>query len=77
MTADTAAMERKLQEAGVIDPEAHVVGILTGNVLKDPDAVIGYHKDELFDHYGIRGTYANKPQVIDATVDAVRKALGR
>lgn len=54
-----------------------MVGILTGNVLKDPDAVIGYHKDELFDHYGIRGTYANKPQVIDATVEAVRKALGR
>ena len=51
--------------------------ILTGNVLKDPDAVIGYHKDELFDHYGIRGTYANKPQVIDATVDAVKAALGR
>ena len=68
---------KKLVDAGVIDPEAHVVGILTGNVLKDPDAVIGYHKDELFDHYGIRGTYANKPQVIDATVDAVKAALGR
>ncbi len=73
----SVAGAKKLQEAGVIDSEAHVVGILTGNVLKDPDAVIGYHQDTLFKEYGIRGTYANKPQLIDGTVDAVKKALGR
>ena len=72
----SVAGAKKLVEAGVIDPEAKVVGILTGNILKDPDAVIGYHKDELFDHYRIRGTFANKPQLIDPEIGAVKKALG-
>ena len=71
----SVAGARKLVETGVIDPEATVVGILTGNILKDPDAVIGYHQDTLFGKYGIRGTYANKPQVIDPTLEAVRNAL--
>ncbi|MDD3118801.1 MAG: threonine synthase [Victivallales bacterium] len=71
----SVAGAKKLVDAGVIDPEASVVGILTGNVLKDPDAVIGYHKDEL-QHMGIRGTYANRPILIKPTVAAVRRALG-
>ncbi|MPM66760.1 Threonine synthase [bioreactor metagenome] len=71
----SVAGARKLVASGVIDQDATVVGILTGNVLKDPDAVIGYHQDTLMEHYGIKGTYANKPTVIDATLDAVRAAL--
>ncbi len=67
---------KKLRDSGVIGPDEKVVGILTGNILKDPDAVVGYHQDTLMDHYGIRGTFANKPIVIPATLDAVRKALG-
>ena len=67
---------KKLRDSGVIGPDEKVVGILTGNILKDPDAVVGYHQDTLMDHYGIRGTFANKPVVIPATLDAVRKALG-
>lgn len=67
---------KKLRDSGVIAPDEKVVGILTGNILKDPDAVVGYHQDTLMDHYGIRGTFANKPVVIPATLDAVRKALG-
>lgn len=70
----SVAGAKKLVDMGVIDPEAKVVGILTGNVLKDPDAVIGYHKDEL-QSYGIKGTYANRPVVIDATIEAVKTAL--
>ncbi|MDD5727457.1 MAG: threonine synthase [Victivallales bacterium] len=70
----SVAGARKLVAAGVIDPEATVVGILTGNILKDPDAVIGYHKNEL-GSLGIKGTYANAPMLIEATVAAVRKAL--
>ena len=70
----SVAGAKKLVDAGVIDPEATVVGILTGNVLKDPDAVIGYHKDELRS-MGIVGTYANRPTVIDPTVEAVKEAL--
>ena len=67
---------KKLRDSGVIASDEKVVGILTGNILKDPDAVVGYHQDTLMDHYGIRGTFANKPVVIPATLDAVRKALG-
>ena len=67
---------KKLRDSGVIAPDEKVVGILTGNILKDPDAVVGYHQDTLMEHYGIRGTFANKPVVIPATLDAVRKALG-
>ncbi len=70
----SVAGAKKLVELGVIDPDATVVGILTGHVLKDPDAAIGYHKDELR-RLGICGTYANRPQVIDATLEAVRAAL--
>ena len=71
----SVAGAKKLVDAGVIDRDATVVGILTGNILKDPDAVIGYHQDTLFEHYGVRGTYANKPTVIDPTLDAVKTAL--
>lgn len=67
---------RKLAQKGVIGPEETVVGILTGNILKDPDAVIGYHQDTLMEHYGIRGTFANKPLQIPPTLEAVKAALG-
>ncbi len=70
----SVAGAKKLVDMGVIDPEASVVGILTGNVLKDPDAVIGYHKDELRDR-GIVGTYANAPTVIEPTLEAVEAAI--
>ncbi|MDD2479195.1 MAG: threonine synthase, partial [Victivallaceae bacterium] len=71
----SVAGAKKLVDAGVIDPEASVVGILTGNILKDPDAVIGYHQDKLA-KMGIKGTYANKPMVIEPTVEAVKRAIG-
>ena len=70
----SVAGAKKLVDMGIIDKDAKVVGILTGNVLKDPDAVIGYHKDEL-GSMGIKGNFANKPLVIDATVSAVKAAL--
>ncbi len=72
----SVAGAKKLVDAGIIDPEEKVVGILTGNILKDPDAVVGYHKDEL-GKLGIRGTYANKPVVIKPTLEAVKAALGK
>jgi len=70
----SVAGAKKLVEMGIISPDASVVGILTGNVLKDPDAVIGYHKDELRDK-GIVGTFANKPFNIKASLEAVKQAL--
>jgi threonine synthase len=70
----SVAGAKKLVEAGVIHPEAKVVGILTGNILKDPDAVIGYHQDTLGDK-NIRGTFANKPVAIKPELTAVENAL--
>jgi len=65
---------RKLVEAGVIDPDAKVVGILTGNILKDPDAVVGYHQDTLRDR-NIEGRFANKPLSIKPTMEDVERIL--
>jgi threonine synthase len=48
-SAATLAGTKKLVENGIIQPEETVVGILTGHVLKDPDATIGYHSNMLED----------------------------
>lgn len=70
----SVAGAKKLVDAGIIGTDEQVVGILTGNILKDPDAVVGYHKDELR-HLGIKGTFANAPQVISPSIEAVRNAI--
>lgn len=70
----SVAGAKKLVDAGVISPNESVVGILTGNVLKDPDAVIGYHKNEL-GHMGIEGRFANSPVLVKPTVEAVKAVL--
>ena len=46
-SACSLAGTRKLVERGVIEPHERVVGILTGHLLKDPDATIGYHQNTL------------------------------
>jgi threonine synthase len=48
-SAATLAGTRKLAAKGIIKPDETVVGILTGHVLKDPDATIGYHSGTLED----------------------------
>ncbi|MDQ7024522.1 MAG: threonine synthase [Anaerolineae bacterium] len=48
-SAATLAGTRKLAAKGIIKPHETVVGILTGHVLKDPDATIGYHSGTLED----------------------------
>jgi len=69
---------RKLVAAGVIDPEASAVGILTGNLLKDPDAVVNYHLDKLVEKgMPIKGNFKNVPMQVAADVQAVKAALGR
>lgn len=70
----SVAGAKKLAEAGIIHPDEKVVGILTGNLLKDPDAVVGYHQDKLTDK-GIRGTFANKPKLIKARLEDVKAVL--
>src|SRR5439155_7510689 len=46
-SAASLAGVRKLAAAGVIDRDADVVAVLTGNVLKDPDYIFKYHTDQL------------------------------
>lgn len=65
---------KKLVSAGIIDKRASAVGILTGNLLKDPDAVINYHMDKLKD-IGVNGSFRNMPIQIPADIEAVKAAL--
>ncbi|MFN7972163.1 MAG: hypothetical protein U0166_07395 [Acidobacteriota bacterium] len=59
---------RKLAAAGVLRRDQLVCGILTGHLLKDPGAVIGYHKGEL---PGIASTHANAPVTTAADLASV------
>ena len=65
---------KKLVEKGVIHPDELVIGILTGHLLKDPEAVIRYHMGDL-KSLGIESRYANAPIRIEPTLDAVKEAL--
>jgi threonine synthase len=63
-SAATLAGLKKVRESGRIGPEARVVAVLTGNVLKDPDYIYRYHTGELKSHSGpIRGGFENRPVV--------------
>jgi len=63
---------RQLAQSGVIKKGEKVVGVLTGNLLKDPDATINYHTGKLA---GIEAKMANQSQQIEASVDAVLSAI--
>jgi len=55
-SACSLAGVRKLTDKGVIQAGDTVVGVLTGHLLKDPDATISYHSDTLD---ALHSTYAN------------------
>jgi threonine synthase len=61
-SAATVAGLKKLVEQGTIDKEATVVCLLTGNLLKDTDALQEYHLDET-----TAGRFVNK--IIPANLD--------
>lgn len=68
----TVAGVRKLVAAGVIDPDARICGVLTGHLLKDPDAVVHYH---LGKQEGIVSHFPNAPVSIPATLEAVEAII--
>jgi threonine synthase len=68
----TVAGLRRLVDEGVIRSEETVVGVLTGHLLKDPDAVVGYHSGSLD---GIHALRANAPIQAPADVGAIRALL--
>ena len=74
---------KRLVGSGVIEPEATVVAVLTGHLLKDTDYVIDYHQERLVatDSDGreqrITGNFANHPVRVEAKTDAIMEALRR
>ncbi len=71
-SAASLAGIRKLVAAGEIPDDATVVGVLTGNVLKDTDAIVNYHLSNVDDE---PRPLANRPIKVDATLDALKKVL--
>ncbi len=80
-SAVTLAGLRKLLQQGFVKPDETVVLVLTGNLLKDPDFTMEFHRGDLF-----RGTihesqsatlnpFRHPPMVLDANLDAVLKTL--
>ena len=68
----TVAGIRRLVQEGVIGSDERVVGILTGNVLKDPDIVVNYHAGEL---EGIESRRVNAPISARADLDEIRRII--
>lgn len=61
---------KKLVAAGTVAPDASVVAVLTGHVLKDPDRVVSYHL-EGEGHPDL----VNAPQELPAEREALRRAV--
>jgi threonine synthase len=77
-SATTLAGIRKLTAAGTIAPNADVVAILTGNVLKDPDYIYKYHSGQLKTPAGqeIASTFGNKSIVVPNDPKKIEELLG-
>ncbi|MDQ3539331.1 MAG: threonine synthase [Chloroflexota bacterium] len=72
-SAASLAGIRQLVARGEIATDATVVGVVTGNVLKDTEAVVQYHLHD--DEHGARNTHANRPIRVAAEIDALKKVL--
>jgi threonine synthase len=68
----TLAGIHKLVETGVIKPHETVVGILTGHLLKDPDAILAYHNNAIA---GLKAAYPNQLHQAQANVDEITRIL--
>lgn len=73
-SAASVAGVMKLVNEGVIGSDDDVVCILTGSLLKDPGASVGYHTGKVD---GVSPRYANPPNVIEAELSSVEEALTR
>ena len=80
-SAVTLAGLKKLLQQGFVKKDETVVLILTGNLLKDPDFTMDFHRGQLFqgtadDKEGDKlKPFRHPPIVLDATLDAVVTAL--
>lgn len=64
----TVAGIKKLIESGEIKPHETVVGILTGNILKDPQVIVDYHFHRKTEH-------ANPPHDVEANIESIKNFL--
>jgi threonine synthase len=71
-SACSLAGARKLVDAGIIQPNETVVGVLTGHVLKDPDAVVNYHTDAMED---VRPSHPNPLYEAEGDVEEISRIL--
>lgn len=76
-SAASLAGIRKLRAAGVIRADEDVVGVLTGNVLKDPDYIYRYHTGALSAPSGekIAPNLGNQPTVVPNDAEAIASLL--
>jgi threonine synthase len=77
-SAVTLAGLKKLVHQGFVKKDESVVLVLTGNLLKDPDFTMEFHRGDLFrDHRGsaVLQPLRHPPVVLDATIKAVIQTL--
>ena len=81
-SAASVAGARKLQREGVIGADERVVCILTGHLLKDPNATVAYHStdqklfDEVLGRRGVRrATFANRAVQVANNLDEIIRAI--
>jgi len=81
-SAASVAGARLLREQGVIARGERVVCILTGHLLKDPDATVGYHAfddEQLRRKYGSFGVrharHANRPIPVPDDIEAILRVI--
>lgn len=71
-SACTLAGLRKLVDAGVVRSGETVVGLLTGHILKDPEATLAYHEDRL---EGIVAKYPNRVHTAEPNIESIREIV--
>jgi threonine synthase len=75
-SAVTLAGLKKLLKQGFVKPDETVVLVLTGNLLKDPDFTIDFHRGEMFPGgHEADDSLRHPPIVLDASLDAVLHTL--
>jgi threonine synthase len=76
-SAATLAGIRKLTTNGAMHPDADVVAVLTGNLLKDPDYIYKYHTGKLEAPGGVklRSTFGNQSMVVPNDADRIAELL--
>jgi threonine synthase len=76
-SAVTLAGLKKLVRQGFVKPEESVVIVLTGNLLKDPDFTMDFHRGDLLkdDASATLNALRRPPIVLEATLDAVIRTL--